>query len=143
MKTNRMFTAVRLTVLGILVAGFNAKPASAQAFEGKFALSSETRWDQATLSAGEYSFTLDTIYPGKFTVRQGTRLVALIPIRGSSDATSGRSEMALENGTIREVRLPQIGRTFVYPAHNAGHRAAPQEPLAAQMIPVAVMGAGR
>ena len=33
MKTNRTFTVLRLLVLGLLVAGFNAKPASAQAFQ--------------------------------------------------------------------------------------------------------------
>ena len=35
MKTNRKFTVLRLLVLGVLVAGFNAKPASAPGLPGK------------------------------------------------------------------------------------------------------------
>ena len=59
MKTNPKFTVLRLLVLGVLVAGFNSKPASAQVFKGKFTLPSTTRWSIATLPAGDYSFTLD------------------------------------------------------------------------------------
>ena len=77
MKTNRTFTVLRLLVLGVLVAGFNAKPASAQAFQGKFTLPSETRWGQATLPAGDYSFTLDKDYPGsRVTIVRGRQTVA-------------------------------------------------------------------
>ena len=143
MKTTRMFTVLRLMVLGVLVAGFNLKPASAQTFQGKFTLPSEARWGLATLPAGEYTFTLDTNYPAKFTVGCGTRNVALIPAQRSSHSTSGRSEMALENGTVREVSLPQIGKIFVYPTDNAGHRAAPQAPQVARTIPITAVAVGR
>ena len=56
---------------------------------------------------------------------------------------SGRSEIVMESGTVREVSLPQIGVSLHYPTHNPGHRAAPQEPQLAQIIPVAKAGAGR
>ena len=36
MKTNRKFTVLRLLVLGVVVAGFNAKAASMPALQGKF-----------------------------------------------------------------------------------------------------------
>ena len=51
--------------------------------------------------------------------------------------------MVLENGTVREVRLPGIGLTLKYPAHNEGRRAAPQEALAAQVTPIIAVGFGR
>jgi len=144
MKTNRMSTVLRLLLMGVLVAGFNAKPTSAQVFQGKFTLPSAIRWGQATLPAGDYSFTLDHDYPGsKFTVFSGTQTVAQIPTGGISYTTSGRSEMVLENGNVRKVSLPQIGITFGYPANNPRHRAAPRAPQLAQVFPVAATGTGR
>jgi hypothetical protein len=41
------------------------------------------------------------------------------------------------------VNLPTIGVRLDYQAPKSEHRAAPQEPLAAQIVPVAVKGAGR
>ena len=144
MKTNRMLTILRLVVLGVLVAGFNAKAADTPAFQGKFTLSSATRWGQATLPAGDYSFTLDKDYPGSVvTVLRGTQSVARIQTVGMSYIKSGRSEIVMESGAVREVSLPQIGVSLHYPTHNPGHRAAPQEPQVAQIIPVAAAGAGR
>jgi hypothetical protein len=144
MKTNQKFTVLRLLVLGVLAAGLSAKPASAQDIQGKFTLTSATRWNQVTLPPGDYSFTLDHNYPGsRFTVCRGMQHVALIPTRGISYTTAGRSEMVLDNGNVRRLSLPQIGIAFEYPAHNPRHWAAPQEPQAAQIIPVGVVGAGR
>jgi hypothetical protein len=144
MKTNRKIAVLRLLVLGVLVAGFNAKPASAQAFQGKFTLKSTTHWSGATFQAGDYSLTLDTSYSvARFTVWRGAQRVALIPAPLISNTTSDRSEMLLEDGTVREVNLPQIGVSLHYPASNPHHQAAPKEPQLAQIIPVAAAGAGR
>ena len=144
MKTSRMLTVLKLMVLGVLVMGFNAKLANAQAFKGKFTLSSATRWGLATLSAGDYSFTLDSDYPGsRVTIYRGTQGVARIQTPVVNSMKSGSSEIVMENGTVREVNLPQIGVSLHYPKHNPGHRAAPQEPQVAQIIPVAATGKGR
>ena len=139
MKTNQKFTVLRLLVLGALVAGFNVKPASAQAFQGKFTLSSETRWGLATLPAGDYTFRLDKDYPGsRVTISRGTQTVARIMSVGMGSIQSGRSEIVTEGGTVREVNLPTIGVSLHYPASNSNHRAAPQKQQVAQIIPVAV-----
>jgi hypothetical protein len=144
MKTHQKFTVLRLLVLGVLVAGFNAKPASAQAFQGKFTLPSATRWSYATLPAGDYSFTLDTDYRGsRVTIFRGTQAVARILSPVVNSLKSGRSEIVMESGTVREVNLPTIGVNLHYPTPNPGHRAAPQEPQLAQIIPAAKAGAGR
>jgi len=144
MKTNQKFTVLRLLVLGVLVAGFNAKLAGAQAFQGKFTLSSETRWGLATLPAGDYSFELDKDYPGSVvTILRGTQSVARIQTVGMNYIKSGRSEIVMKNGAVREVNLPTIGVSLNYPAHNPSHRASPQEPQRAEIIPVAAAGAGR
>ena len=106
MKTNPMFTVVRLVVLGLLVAGFNVKSANAQTIGGKFTLSSATRWAQVTLPPGDYSFKMDAMDPGyKFTVRHGTQNVAMIVARAYNYTSSARSEMVVENGTVRGFTL--------------------------------------
>jgi hypothetical protein len=139
-----MLTVLRLVVLGMLVVGFNANLANAQTFKGKFTLPSATRWGLATLPAGEYSFTLDSDYPGsRVTIYRGTQGVARIQTPVVNSMKSGSSEIVMENGTVREVNLPQIGVSLHYPKHNPGHRAAPQEPQVAQIIPVAATGKGR
>ena len=144
MKTNRMFTVLRLLVLGMMVAGFSAKPASAQVFQGKFTLTSTTRWSVATLPAGEYSFQLDKDYPGsRVTIFRGTQAVARIMSGSMNYIKSGRSEIVTESGTVRDVNLPMIGVSLHYPTPNSGPRAAPREPQLAQVISVAAAGAGR
>jgi len=144
MKTNQRFTVLRLLVLGLLVAGLSAKPASAQAFQGKFTLSSAIRWGLATLPAGDYSFALDKDYPGsRVTIFCGTQTVARIQAPVVNYIKSGRSEIVTESGTVRDVNLPTIGVNLHYPTANPGHRAAPREPQLAQVIPVAKAGAGR
>ena len=96
------------------------------------------------MPAGDYSFTLDKDYPGSVvTVMRGTQTVARIQTVGMRNIKSGRSEIVMESGTVREVNLPTIGVNLHYPAPNSGHRAAPREPQLAQIIPVAKAGAGR
>jgi hypothetical protein len=144
MKTNQKSTVLRLLVLGMMVAGLNAKPASAQVLQGKFTLTSATRWNQATLAAGDYTFTLDHDYPGSIvTVFRGTQTVARIQTVSMGNIKSGRSEIVMESGAVRDVNLPMIGVSLHYPMSSAGHRAAPREPQLAQIIPVAMGGAGR
>jgi hypothetical protein len=141
MKKHQKFTVLGLMVLGMLAAGFKAKAASMPALQGKFTLTSETRWGHATLPAGDYSFTLDKDYPGSVvTLFRGTQCVARIQTQGFSYIKSGRSEIVMEDGTVREVNLPTIGVSLHYPTHN---QAAPQAPVLAQIIPVAATGAGR
>ena len=144
MKTNRTFTVLRRLVLGALVAGFNAKTASAQALQGKFTLNSATRWGMATLPAGDYSFTLDHDYAGSVvTIFRGMQGVARIQTPIVNSLKSGSSEMVVDNGTVRDVNLPQIGVNLHYPAHNAGHRAAPKQPEVAKIIQIVATGSGQ
>jgi hypothetical protein len=134
---------LRLLVLGLLAAGFNAKPASAQVLKGTFTLPSAIRWSYATLPAGDYAFSLDKDYAGSVVkVFRGGQCVAQIPTPITEHIKSVRSEMVLENGAVNEVSLPQIGVSLRYPAPNRRHRA-PQEMRAALVIPIATAGAGR
>ena len=144
MNTNRRFAVFGMLVLGALMTGVNAEPARAQALEGEFTLTSTTRWGSATLPPGNYSFTLDQVEPGSLIkVSRGARTVAFILAGGYDDATSGRSAMYLENGTVRKLRLPYIGRTLKYGISKPHGRVTPRERELAQIIPVTATVTGR
>ena len=79
MKTHQKLSIVSLLALGVLAAGLSAKPASAQDIEGKFTLPTATRWEMATLPAGDYSFKLDKAKAyGMIAVYRGERPVAFV-----------------------------------------------------------------
>ena len=142
MKTNQKLSIVSLLALGVLAAGFNAKPASAQELEGKFTLPSEVHWGLATLPAGDYSFKLDAANPkGLVGVCRGLQTVAFVSPLGYGDSESKRSVIVVEAGIVRKLSLPQIGRDLSFAAHKPAHRAAPQEEELAQIIPVTAVGA--
>jgi hypothetical protein len=61
------------------------------------------------------------------TISSGTKGVAMILTSGVSDAKSDCSEMILEDGTVREVNLPQLGVNLHYRSPKSRHRSAPQE----------------
>jgi hypothetical protein len=139
-----MSTVAKLLVLGVLVAGFNMQAANPPVLMGKFTLDSLTRWGSATLPAGDYSFTVDKNYAGStVTVFHGTQIVARVQAAGIKSIKSGRSEIVMENGEVREVNLPTIGVSLHYPAHNPHHGAAPQEMELARIIPATAASAGR
>jgi len=144
MKANRKFTVLRLLVLGVVVAGLHAKGAGVPALQGKFTLAAVTRWGPAVLPAGEYSLKLDHDYPGSVvTVFRGTRFVARIETPGMSYIKSGRSEIVMESGTVRQVNLPTIGVSLHYPTHHPHHRAVPQEAQLAQTVALTMASAAR
>lgn len=144
MNTNPKFTVIRLLVLGALLAGFNAKAAGDPALRGKFTLNSETQWGSATLPAGDYSFELDHNFAGSMvTVFRGTDAVARIMTPGIEESKSGPSEMVIEDGAVREVRLPLVGVTLDYPAPQSGHGATTHEPILTRNNGAAAEGAGR
>jgi hypothetical protein len=96
------------------------------------------------LPAGNYSFTLDHDYPGsRVTIVRGKQTVAIILSPAVNYIKSGRSEIVLESGAVREVSLPQIGVSLHYPSPSPHRRTAPKELQLAQIIPVTRTSAGR
>jgi hypothetical protein len=144
MNKNPMFTALRLLVLGALLAGFNVKAAGRPALQGTFTLTSETQWGSVTLPAGDYSFQLDHSFPGgMLTVFRGMDAVGQIMTPGIDENETGPSEIVIEDGAVRKVRLPQIGVTLDYPAPQSSHGETMQEPILTRNDAGAASGAGR
>jgi hypothetical protein len=137
----RISTLLRLLGLALLAACFNAGHASAQVFQGKFTLPFEARWGQATLPAGDYSFTLDSVSTNcALRLRNGKNTVALILAQAQDKKHSGRAELSVVGGTVRALSLPEIGMVLEYAPQHHKYLTAPEERRIAQILPVATTG---
>jgi hypothetical protein len=147
MKTNRSCTMVRNLGLALAGALVCAGLASAQGYVGKFTLPFEARWGQATLPAGDYNFTMDTVNgPARIKISRGTKGVALILSQAWSPVSAGRDALEIvrnSNGnTVRDLNLPEVGLALHYAPHKAksGSTAAERERETAQVIAVPISG---
>ena len=108
MKSN--FTRIlAIAALGLIAVCASANPASAQdAFKGSFTLTSDVRWGQASLPAGDYTFTLESrAMPARIVVSgaNGSQFVitSLMDVK-SIDAPSNL-QVVRRNGESRINRL--------------------------------------
>ena len=121
MKTN--FTrVVAIATLGLIAICASASSASAQnAFQGKFTLPNDVRWANATLPAGDYTFSLDsTTMPGRVFLR-GPNGGAFIPTSVIDERNEGdSSKLTIEHrgGTsfVRSMYLAELGVELRYGA---------------------------
>jgi hypothetical protein len=107
-KLNRLFA---MAALGLLSVAASALPAAAQGrFDGHFRLPCEVRWQNATLPAGDYTFTLPSVsYQSAMVVSGPDGSVFEVPREVSTRVVDGRNVLILEqhDGTyfVREMDL--------------------------------------
>jgi hypothetical protein len=132
---------IRFSGLALLAACFVAGHANAQVFRGKFTLPFQARWGGATLPAGDYSFTLesrDTAHT--LTVSREGKGVAMILVQSYDQTYSGRTELTVEESTVRTLRLPEIGMILQFAPPHTKHLAVPEERQLSQTVPVTTAG---
>jgi hypothetical protein len=118
---NRMLVVASFALAAIFA---SATPAAAQqAFKGSFTLTHEVRWQNVTLSAGDYTFEIKSIsVPSLITVK-GPNGSSLIPALVANDKVSEQSMLVIEThgnvSAVRELRLSNIGRSLRYAAPKA------------------------
>jgi hypothetical protein len=141
MKKTQSSTLLRLLGLAMLAACFSAGHANAQMLQGKFTLPTEVRWGQATLPAGEYSFTLDSVDRYcPLRIRRGNTNVGMFFAAAQDGNYSDHAELRIEKGTVRALNLPNLGMVFVYAPQHHKYLTAPEEREIAQIVPVATKG---
>jgi hypothetical protein len=124
--------------LALLAVCFNPGHASAQTLQGKFTLPFEARWGQATLPAGDYSFTLDSVRTNcALRIRRGDKNVAMVLATAHGENYSGQAELSVVGGTIRALNLPELGMVLEYAPQHPKYLTAPEEREIAQIVPVA------
>ena len=104
-------------VLGALATGGNAQTV----YRGKFTLPFETHWGAATLSAGDYTFTMESASSSYKLYIHGQEGAAIIEPSGTDEnAVSGHARLNLMGianvlyvKTFEAPGLGQIGRAHV------------------------------
>jgi len=143
MKANRSSKPMKCAVLALLTACMGASLANAQTAAGKFSLPFEVRWGQAVLAPGNYSFTVNS---------SGSPPINTVLVRGENGSPSlivpmahdytfaGRNELIVERqgdrGTIRTLRLADVGLVLFYPAPKAETQILAQAPVLTQRLPI-------
>jgi hypothetical protein len=137
MKNIRSFTLSSL-VLALLASCVGAGMAKAQEWQGKFTLPFETRWGQATLPAGDYSFTVDQSQSAARVVLSGEKR-AIVHAQGYNPRTMDSSALivAKDRGinTVRELKLAELG-VVLYFTPARPHQTAAEEKQMARAIPI-------
>jgi hypothetical protein len=108
MKTN--FTRIlAIAAFALIAATVSAMPASAQAaFKGSFTLTSDVRWGQASLPAGDYTFTLQSsAIPARIVVigANGSQFVLTSSMDVKSIDAPSNLQVVRRNGESRINRL--------------------------------------
>ncbi|HXT77096.1 MAG TPA: hypothetical protein VN780_12455 [Candidatus Eisenbacteria bacterium] len=108
MKSN--FTRIlAIAALGLIAVCASANPASAQdAFKGSFTLTSDVRWGQASLPAGDYTFTLQSsAMPARIVVKgaNGSQFVITSSMDVKSIDAPSNLTVVRRNGESRINRL--------------------------------------
>jgi len=133
----RIFSLIKFSGLALLATCFVTGHANAQVAQGKFTLPFQARWGQATLPAGDYSFTLDSVdMKSRLCVFHERNIVDMIVAQSYDKASSGRAELTVEQGTVRSLRLPELGIILQYAPQRPKQLTAPEERQLAQLVPI-------
>jgi hypothetical protein len=121
MKT-KFTRIIAIATFGLIAICASASSASAQnAFQGKFTLPNDVHWANASLPAGDYTFSLDsTTMPGRVFLR-GPNGGAFIPTSVIDERNEGdSSKLTIEHrgGTsfVRSMYLAELGVELTYRA---------------------------
>ncbi|HEY4818395.1 MAG TPA: hypothetical protein VIH67_13270 [Candidatus Acidoferrum sp.] len=113
---NRIFV---IAAFALAVVFASAVPASAQAaFQGRFTLSHEVRWHNATLPAGDYTFELKSLATPARIIVKGANGSQFVTAMVADEKAIGQSMLIVENrgnqSAVRELRLAPIGLSLRY-----------------------------
>jgi hypothetical protein len=156
----RLFKAVTKVCTAALVLGAVATSGKAQSiYHGQFTLPVETRWGNATLPAGDYTFTVSSASSQYRLYIDGQKTNAIIHTLTAENATSRNAQLNLVDiadvYSVETFDAPELGLTFTYwtptqkhmSSKEARQKAVPQAAPATQgtenKTSIAVYSAGR
>lgn len=131
---------VRGLGLAVALVGLSAGAAQAQSYTASLSLPHEVRWGAATLPAGDYRLTLDTIAGPLSVIDASGRMRAILHgFQDSPMATQPASLLITRDGSVRTVRsfnCPAWGAKFVYKPISRAERALLADGGAAETVAV-------
>ena len=119
MKT-KFTRIIAVATFGLTAICASASPASAQnAFQGKFTLSNDVRWANATLPAGDYTFSVSSTTMSGWVVLQGPNGAAFILNSVTDKRNEGdSSKLTIEHhgrvSFVRSMYLADLGVELTY-----------------------------
>src|ERR1700684_3307696 len=156
----RLCKAVAKVCLSALVLGAVATSGKAQSiYQGKFTLPVQTRWGNATLPAGDYTFTVSSVSSRYRLYIHGQKTNAIIQTLTAENGTSQHAQLNLVDiadvYSVQTLDAPELGLTFTYWTPTQKHmsskearqkgvpQAAPTSQATENRSSVAVHTAGR
>jgi hypothetical protein len=121
MKT-KFTRIVAIATFGLIAIYASASSASAQnAYQGKFTLLNDVRWANATLPAGDYSFSLSSPTMSGRVFLQGSNggafiLTSVIDNRNEGDSSKLTIEHRGGSSFVRSMYLADLGVELTYSA---------------------------
>ena len=111
MKTVRL-----LAILALVTCAF-AAAANAQSVSAKFTLPYEVHWGTATLPAGEYAISMDSLHTAIALVQSASNNLSFftrIPVMADSSKSPASLVITSFQGDRRVRSLNVLGKSFVY-----------------------------
>jgi hypothetical protein len=156
----RLFKAVTKVCMAALVLGAVATSGKAQSIlHGQFTLPVETRWGNATLPAGDYTFTVSSASSQYRLYIYGQKTNAIIHTLTADNATSRHAQLNLVDiadvYSVETFDAPELGLSFTYWTPTQKHmsskearqkavpQAAPATKATENKTSIAVYAAGR
>jgi hypothetical protein len=138
---NRLLAIVALGVATICA---NASPAAAQgmAFQGRFTLPTEVRWQSTVLPAGDYTFSMKSAASPSQIQLNGPKGAFILGLDKDNAPISDRSVLILEHraggSIVRELYLAQIGvRIHYYVPKATSEEQLAQGPVSTEEVLIA------
>jgi hypothetical protein len=139
-KFNRI---IAIATFGLIAICASASSASAQnAFQGKFTLPNDVRWANATLPAGDYTFSLKTMFNQVFL--QGPNGGAFILTSATDTRNEGdSSKLTIEHrdgiSFVRSMYLADLGVELMYRVPKAPKKDVElaKEPVSTEQVLIA------
>jgi hypothetical protein len=134
-----MKTVKMLAILALAMCGFTAA-ANAQSVTGRFTLPYEVHWGTATLPAGEYMITMDSLHTATLVQSVSNSQSFFTHMPTINDSTKRPTSLVITSSRgerrVRSLNLPQYGKSLIYEPLTKAEREQLAKAGQVQSVPV-------
>ena len=141
-RARRLKLIMKFGVAALVLAALATSGKAQDAYQGKFILPFETHWGDATLPAGDYTFTLPSNSVPYRLYIQGKGTSAIVQAsRAEQRVASKRPQLNIADITdvhsVQTFEVPELGVTFTYwtPKQKNMRRKEARQKMAPQTAP--------
>jgi hypothetical protein len=138
-RRSNMKTVKMLTILTLAMCAFTAA-ANAQSVTGRFTLPYEVRWGTATLPAGEYTITMDSLHSATLVQSASNSQSFFTRMPTTDDSMERPTSLVITSfqgdRRVRSLNLPQYRRSLIYEPLTKAEREQLAKAGQIQSVPV-------